>query len=58
MNYASKYPRYKLKTGASEVDRPIKEIVNILLMCMSVSYKTTRDEYKVSSETGQLVERK
>ena len=54
IDYAAQNPNYCSKDN---VERPISEVVTILLRSLSVSYRTTRTKYRVSSETGKLVER-
>lgn len=57
MDYAAGNPQYKIIENNDESERPIIEIVNILLRSLSIGYQTTRTKYTVSSETGKLIGR-
>ncbi len=57
MAYAARNPRYTKNSNLGEIERPINEVVNILLRCLSVGYQTTRSKFTVSPETGKLIDR-
>ena len=57
MDYAARNPNYKPDKNGECIERPINEIVNILLRSLSIGYRTTRSKYTVSVDTGKLIER-
>jgi len=57
MDHAARNPKYKINMNKEETERPIIEIVNILLRSLSIGYQTTRTKYIVSPETGRLIDR-
>ena len=57
MNYASQNPIYKPEEKEELTERPVNEVINILLRSLSIGYRTTRSKYTVSADTGKLIER-
>ena len=57
MNYASQNPIYKHEEKEELTERPVNEVINILLRSLSIGYRTTRSKYTVSADTGKLIER-
>lgn len=56
MNYAVRNPRYR-PDNEEYIERPINQVISILVRSLSVGYRATRSKYFVSAETRKLIEK-